>query len=216
MNVGSEIVGQMSRYMPETMARGILHYALRKNNITESELGNELTSNMISTLLKGIDLFVDEPDNCIMCKERLLTLSGKKAMPQDDVAVMVEIRHENDIVVARNHAKAIGESVGFSKADQVKIATAVSELSRNIVRYAGSGEIRISTMDAVGTRAIRIVASDRGPGIRDLDKIMAGQYRSKTGLGLGLLGCKRLMDEFGVETKPGQGTKITIRKFLEL
>ncbi|MBW2533183.1 MAG: ATP-binding protein, partial [Deltaproteobacteria bacterium] len=115
---------------------------------------------------------------------------------------MIPVNEERDIVTARNSGRALCAEVGFGMTDQVKVATAISELARNIVLYAGSGriELREITADAKG---IEIVARDDGPGIDNLDVVLAGAHRSKKGLGLGLLGTKRLMDYFDVETGPG-------------
>jgi len=100
--------------------------------------------------------------------------------------------------------------VGFGPTDQTKIATAVSEVSRNIYVYAQVGTV--SLLPLIGKKGLRIEARDRGPGIRDLRSILAGEYASRTGMGLGLRGCQRLMDRFEVETGRGKGTVVIMEK----
>ena len=102
---------------------------------------------------------------------------------------------------------------GFDSTEQIKIVTAVSELSRNIHSYVGEGEI-ILRAPPDGQRGIEIVALDDGPGIPNLDEILAGDYKSKSGMGLGLRGCKRLMTNFEVQTSPEAGTRVTMTKIL--
>ena len=126
---------------------------------------------------------------------------------------MIPVTEERDIVTARNDGRTLCAEVGFGMTDQVKVATAISELARNIVLYAGSGEIELREITAE-VRGIEIVARDQGPGIGNLDAVLAGAHRSQKGLGLGLLGTKRLMDYFDVQTGPDCGTTVTVRKFL--
>jgi serine/threonine-protein kinase RsbT len=125
---------------------------------------------------------------------------------------VIPVREEYDVVRARGEGKAISARLGFAAVMQVKIATAISELARNIVLYAGRGTvtIRALTKPAPG---IEVIAADEGPGIRDVEGVMSGTYRSKRGLGAGLRGTKKLMDHFEVETGK-TGTKVTIRKFM--
>jgi signal transduction histidine kinase/ActR/RegA family two-component response regulator len=124
------------------------------------------------------------------------------------------IRVEPDIVTCRQKTRKISRELGFDGQDQVRIATAVSELTRNVYQYAGKGEIAFFfSLEENQTLFIRV--SDNGTGIHDIDSILAGTYSSKTGMGVGLVGTKKLMDFFEVETAPGRGTTVTIGKKLE-
>jgi serine/threonine-protein kinase RsbT len=132
----------------------------------------------------------------------------------------IAIHGEDDIVLARSRAREIARLVGFGMVDQSRIATAVSELTRNIVRYAadGSGEVIIRQLagraDGAGSPGgIEIVAADEGPGIPDIELAMREGYTSGPGMGLGLPGTKRLMDEMEIESASGTGTVVTIRKW---
>jgi serine/threonine-protein kinase RsbT len=125
----------------------------------------------------------------------------------------IAVRSDVDIVEARVITRAMANRVGFSSTDQVLIATAVSEIARNIVEYALSGEILISSMDS-GRRGVEIVAKDEGPGIVDVARALEEGFTTSRGLGMGLPGARRLMDEFDVTSKVGQGTVVRMRKWL--
>ena len=103
---------------------------------------------------------------------------------------------------------------GFDETPSRMIATAVSELVRNILKYAGSGEIRLRRVKEPGRRGIEIEAADRGPGIADCKAAMDDHFSSGGTLGLGLPGVKRMMDEFSLESTPGEGTRVTVRKWI--
>jgi len=126
------------------------------------------------------------------------------------------IRGEDDIVNARQRARDIARQMGFGMVDQSRIATAVSELTRNVVRYATNarGEMRIGPVTSATSGAgLEIVVSDDGPGISDVEQAMRSGYTSGTGMGLGLSGTKRLMDEMEIDSAAGRGTRVTVRKW---
>jgi serine/threonine-protein kinase RsbT len=126
----------------------------------------------------------------------------------------IPIGSDVDIVVARQEGRALALRVGFSGADLTIIATAISELARNIVEYAKRGEILLSTADKGGKRGIVVVARDHGPGIPDIGKAMQDGYSTSRGLGLGLPGTRRLMDDFEIVSQVGEGTTVTARKWV--
>lgn len=123
----------------------------------------------------------------------------------------IEIKLENDVVLARQKARAIAAALKFDSQDQVRIATAVSEIARNTFQYGGGGvaEFRI---EQEPERMLVISLRDKGKGIGNLDEIMGGKYVSKTGMGQGMIGAKRLMDRFHVETRPSGGTTVVLGK----
>lgn len=124
------------------------------------------------------------------------------------------IRNDADIVLARQRVRAVASALGFSSTDQTLIATAVSELTRNILSYAKEGEVIVRTVAGLGRSGIEIVAEDQGPGIADLEAAMRDGYSTGGGLGLGLPGTKRLVDELVVDTRVNEGTRITVRKWV--
>jgi serine/threonine-protein kinase RsbT len=126
----------------------------------------------------------------------------------------VDIHTEWDIVAARQLGRNEAKRVGFGTVDQARITTAISELARNIYLYAGKGKIEIERHTEEGLYGITIIASDNGPGISDMRKVMEDGYSTSGGLGAGMPGVRRLMDEFKVDTEPGVGTNITATKWL--
>lgn len=119
----------------------------------------------------------------------------------------VQIRNEQDLVAARQRSRQIAALLGFDTQEQTRIATAVSEIARNAFRYGGGGRL-----DFIVDEGLEIRVTDKGEGISNLDEILAGRYRSATGMGLGIIGAQKLMDEFWIETAPGKGVSVTMRK----
>lgn len=124
----------------------------------------------------------------------------------------VTIRHEHDTVDARQRARQIARLLGFDAQDQTRISTAVSEIARNVFNYAGGGKVEYLVEGSTAPQLFIVKISDRGPGIRDLDAILEGRYESQTGMGLGIIGARRLMDQFQIESQPGKGTTIWLKK----
>lgn len=124
--------------------------------------------------------------------------------------VTVPIESEADVVTVRQRAHRLAELLGFERQDQTRIATAVSELARNAFSYAGGGRAEFILDPAPTPQVFHVRISDKGPGIADIQTILDGQYRSKSGMGLGILGARRLMDHFKIESKVGKGTTVEI------
>ena len=127
--------------------------------------------------------------------------------------IRVPIERDGDVVTARHAGRALAADIGFRGTDLTLIATAISEVARNIVVYAQRGEIRVSAALDGARRGIAIVAHDDGPGIPDIELAMRDGYSTGKSLGLGLSGARRLMDEFEIVSKVGVGTTITMRKW---
>ena len=117
-------------------------------------------------------------------------------------------------MTARQRGRALAAALGFSGSDLTVIATAISELARNIIEYATTGEIVLSQEDSDGRPGIVIVARDEGPGIPDLSRALSAGYSTGPGLGLGLPGVRRLMDDFVITSDAGRGTTVSVRKWL--
>ncbi|HEY4578450.1 MAG TPA: anti-sigma regulatory factor [Savagea sp.] len=126
----------------------------------------------------------------------------------------VEIITEWDVVAARQLGRDEAKAVGFGTVDQARITTAISELARNIYLYAGTGKIEIERIDEGHRKGLRIVSADNGPGIPDLRKVMEDGFTTSGGLGAGMPGVRRLVDEFKIETEIGEGTTITAVKWV--
>lgn len=123
------------------------------------------------------------------------------------------IRSDLDIVTARTVARDIARMQGFGAIDQARIATAVSELARNIFLYAQTGDVTARTIEQNGRKGIELQFRDDGPGITDLDQAMQDGFTTSRGMGKGLPGARRLMDDFDIKTQAGAGTTITCRKW---
>lgn len=128
--------------------------------------------------------------------------------------VRIPIASDADIVAARQFGRDLATEIGFSQTDTTLIATAISEVARNITTYAGSGEIVCETIERNERHGLLVVAVDEGPGIADLERALQDGFTTGQGMGLGLPGAKRLMDEFEIESAPGRGTKVVMRKWL--
>lgn len=132
----------------------------------------------------------------------------------NDFDVVVRITREEDIAIARQMAKQLAQELSFSLADVTKVATAVSELARNIYRYAQTGKIMIrKRLEESGGPIIQVVAADRGPGIENVDRVLTKGYTTyERSLGIGLSGVRRLMDFFEIASKVGTGTVVRVEK----
>jgi serine/threonine-protein kinase RsbT len=125
----------------------------------------------------------------------------------------VLIRTDADILSARQSARGLSATLGISSIDQTLLATAISEIARNILTYARAGEILLSVRTDGVRRGVQVIARDEGPGIEDLELAMRDGYSSSGSLGLGLPGANRIMDEFAVRSEAGRGTTITMTKW---
>jgi serine/threonine-protein kinase RsbT len=125
----------------------------------------------------------------------------------------VPIAADVDIVTARQQGRDLADRMGCSSIESTMIATAISEIARNIMSHAGRGEIAISAVAIDGRNAIEVVARDEGPGIADIERAMQDGYSTGPGLGLGLPGAVRLMDHFEVRSEPEVGTTVIMRKW---
>jgi serine/threonine-protein kinase RsbT len=130
-----------------------------------------------------------------------------------DGEIRVAINSDQDIVVARQKGRALATELGFASGDATLIATAISELARNIVSYARKGQITLQKVNGEDRQGLLIVASDNGPGIPDVRQALRDGFSTSGSLGLGLPGVRRLMDEFQITSLPGQGTTVAVKKW---
>jgi signal transduction histidine kinase len=125
----------------------------------------------------------------------------------------LQLRHDQDVVLARQRARQIAGHLGFDHQDQVRLATAVSEIARNAVQYAGGGWAQFE-LDSEARPSLVVRVDDSGPGIPHLDQVLAGRYQSTTGLGVGVMGARRLCDAFSIQADSGQGTSVVLSHLL--
>ncbi|MGH9744171.1 MAG: anti-sigma regulatory factor [Candidatus Acidiferrum sp.] len=131
--------------------------------------------------------------------------------PAQEIRVL--INSDQDIVLARQRGRSLAADLGFSPGDATLIATAISELARNIVSYARKGVITLRAIQVSGRQGILVVASDEGPGIANIEQAMRDGFSTSGSLGLGLPGVKRIMDEFEIRSRSGRGTSVAVKKW---
>ena len=196
------ILAILNRYLSKVNATVALDRALSRVDLNASSLQDHHVSTLIPQLERTLNLFVE--------RGRLPHLLGElqkhtDARPRVEASV-IEIISEADLSYARTQARQMCQDLGLSSLARQKVVTLVSELARNIVLYAQAGTL-VLTPHLEPRKRIVVRATDGGPGISNLDAILAGEYKSKTGMGMGLRGCKRLANRFEIETGK-QGTRI--------
>ena len=209
MNELDDIRALLERYLSPLIARPMLQKALRERNLTPERFKDGDAYKICPLLQRGMSLFVAEFDRDRALRE--LSELCERTQPGAEPC-QIHIDSENDISVVRNEARRICEEVGAGSYTIQKVTTIVSELARNIVSYANRGTLEIVPIVGQGRRII-LRAADSGPGIPNLELVLSGRYRSKTGLGRGLLGTKRLSDHFDVATGAG-GTLVVAEVLL--
>jgi serine/threonine-protein kinase RsbT len=135
------------------------------------------------------------------------------ATPSSDSQAWISINSDADIVRARQVGRELASKGGCSPTDLTMVATAISEIARNIVTYARGGEMEMRLTEHRGRPCLRIVATDEGPGIEDIDRALQDGFTTGAGLGLGLPGTRRLVDEFSITSQPGRGTRVVMYKW---
>lgn len=135
------------------------------------------------------------------------------APSRDSEVVTIPISTDADIVQARQVGRKMAAAAGCGSTDLTMVATAISEIARNILTHAGGGDVELQLVEENGRRSLLITARDEGPGIVDVDKALEDGYTTGGGLGLGLPGARRLMDEFTIITEPRRGTTVIMRKW---
>lgn len=138
-------------------------------------------------------------------------MAANSTKPEIETHVLVS--SDTEIVSARRQGRSLAERMGFSASDATLVATAISELARNILHYAGNGEILLGKVNGKDRVGIAIIARDQGPGIEDVELAARDGFSTSGGLGLGLPGVRRIMDEFTIDSSMGNGTTVTIVKW---
>jgi len=215
----SEVVGALRAYFSEPIAKGLLTSTLRRARLSDGELDGAHLGPAIHALERALPMYIADKrrrDECIARLRQLAPADGADAPPREAAAqasTTIRVESTEDVTNAREAGRDIARQAGFNALEQTKIATAISELARNILQYAGRGHVEMTVLDEAPA-GIQIRALDRGPGIPDVGLVMSDAYRSRTGLGMGLKGTKRLMDVFEIDSVVGQGTTVLARKYL--
>jgi serine/threonine-protein kinase RsbT len=215
--IEQKILVALGRYMSKILARSVLALAIECAKVDLRTLTPSQKRNLINEVARGIRLYVQgesHQDECLAALNDVID-APRTSRPAKPIGtrVTIPVDVEADIVAARTMGREVCRELGFSPAGQIKVATAISELARNIIQYAGYGTIVVASIDAAPT-GVEVVASDNGPGIADLEHVLGGSYVSKLGMGIGLKGVQKLMDECDIKTDPSTGTVVTARKYL--
>ncbi len=201
-------------YVSSITADSILKAALRRAGVAAGDLDERgIDEAVVREIGRGLSLFLSSEADLRESLAKLSALVTPRVGASGRAPITIDILTETSIVDARLQARASARGLGFDRTDQARITTVVSELARNIFSYAGTGRIVLSELGAPRA-GLGIVATDAGPGIPNLSQILVGNYRSRTGMGLGILACKRLMDAFEITSAAGKGTTVRLAKFL--
>jgi serine/threonine-protein kinase RsbT len=200
-------MGVLMGYVSKPTAQSILNVARQRTGVTGAQLTREQLRDMLDALERSLLFYVGDPNQARSCRRALEGLASPTSGPAHRGALVLKIRVEDDVARARSEARQLAVVLGCTQVGQTRLMTAVSELARNIVQYAGGGEVELTPVSKPA--GVQIVATDRGPGIPNLDRIMTGNYRSRLGMGLGLRGVKKLAERFDVRTEPGRGTTVS-------
>ncbi len=221
------VIEALKGYFSVPIARALVLSTVRRAKLEGAPLEGRAMAQMVTALEHALPMYIADASRRSECVGRLQKLVPASAAPVDSgprsvklvpasnpmiASTVIQVMTADDVANACEVGRDIARRVGFPNVMQTKIATAIAELARNILLYAISGEVRIAAVESP-RRGIEVAANDRGPGIADLELVMTGNYRSRTGMGMGLRGAKRLMDTFEIETAPA-GTNVLTRKFL--
>jgi serine/threonine-protein kinase RsbT len=237
-DLSEPLIRILTCYVSSPTAQSIVKLARQRANVTAVRLDRPRLAEMFAPIERNLRLFVVEPSKVAECCAAIQELIGGRSPLAEPSSVrsgapasarspepssvrsgapasarsfipplLVQIRVEDDIARARSEARDLASVMAFSVVGRTRLVTAVSELARNIVLYAREGQIEL--LPVASPAGITVTASDRGPGIANLEQIMVGDYKSRLGMGLGLRGVKRLADRFEIHTAPGQGTTVS-------
>lgn len=218
-DLSNDIENVIKNYVGEIIARSIAISSIKTSGVDSDVISTKDLNKLKSHIGVGVRLYLKDEAReaeCLSLVGSVLTrfVANRRAFRNVSARKRVDIDKESDIVTARSRGMEVCRSMGFSHSMQIRVATTISELARNIVRYAQEGYIEINSLEG-SMEGIEIIAKDEGPGIENIDDILGGRYQSKTGLGKGLVGVKRLMDEFRLTSQPGKGTMVEVKKYME-
>jgi serine/threonine-protein kinase RsbT len=206
------LLDTLEQRLSPVVAKAILDMSILRAEVSLDQMEPGDGEKLLRQIEYGMRSFVRDPVHAKQCMQRLAGLLTGGEPGTNERQAVVRVHEEADILSARNAGWRICSQLGFSPAIQMKVATAISELARNIVYYAGDGEVRIVSLETM-PRGIEVVAKDSGHGIANLEQVLAGQRSSKKKIGMGLRGTKQMVDEFDVQTGVDQGTRVTLRVF---
>lgn len=204
-----EVHRELSQHTSEGNCRAVIAACAAACGVAQPALGPDHLPIIAAQVDRMFTVFGVHPDAKGRCIDSLRA-AARRAEHRNEIVIPIDV--ENDVITARNKGKDICHELGFSEVAYVKVATAISELARNILKYAGKGQIALRRLS--GEReGLEVIATDQGPGIADVELVLSPRYRSRTGMGVGLRGSRRVMDHFEISSKVGSGTTIVLRKY---
>lgn len=224
-DASEDVLEVLRGYFSAPIAKAIVSTTLKK-----VAPGKALDAQSLPVVCEALErvlpAYISDSTKRSACVSALRHMSGAKAeshapgaesdqarLPDSVTTTRVHVRTEEDAANAADVGKDLCRTLGFSDLDQTKVATIIAELARNILHYAKTGEVAVSVL-STPRRGIEVIAKDKGPGITNIDLVMSTQFKSKTGMGMGLKGSKRIMDFFDLQSTVGEGTTVVVRKFL--
>jgi serine/threonine-protein kinase RsbT len=213
-DASAALLTALQQTFPAPLANTLLMVARQRSNLPTGDLAGERLTCVLSALESSLGAYLADSARRRQCVSALQRVGSDYGglLATEQVPWIVPLGSERDIPVVTEAARSCAKHLRMSVLGQTKLMTATAEIARNVVQYAKSGEFRFA-ISAKPRPNVLVIATDRGPGIADLKKVMSPQYVSKTGMGIGLQGAKRLVDEFNVESAPGQGTTVTFRRY---
>jgi serine/threonine-protein kinase RsbT len=204
-----EVYRELSQHLSPPNCRALIAACAAMAGVAQSALGPDHLPMIAAQVDRTFAVFGVPPDVKVRCIVNLRA-AARRAEHRNETLILVT--RESDVVTARNAGKDICRELGFGEVSYVKAVTAISELARNILKYAGKGQIALRRLS--GERdGIEIIATDQGPGIADVELVLSPRYRSKSGMGVGLRGTRWLMDYFEINSTVGSGTTVIFRKY---
>jgi len=220
-----EVLGVLRSLFSPPIAKAILSTAMKKV-APGKPLDSESLPALCEALERVLPAYVSDSGRRASCVGELRRIAGDTrpasspapsiqpgAQKPGYTTTRINIRTVEDAANAADVGRDVSRHLGFSELDQTKIATVIAELARNILHYAMTGEVAVTSLPGA-RRGVEVVARDKGPGIANIELVMSTQFKSKTGMGMGLKGSKRIMDSFDLQSKPGEGTTVIVRKFV--
>lgn len=213
----------LSRYFSPPLAATLLKITVRREQLSDCEVGTVGANRLADALDRTLPSYLGEAEkrrSCVAELRRALASNDVGASQRDSGGFQrcgeFPILREDDLHHLSQTLRGLLGETGFSALDQTKFLTAASELVRNILQYARTGHVAVSRSRRGGNEraGLELVASDNGPGIADVGHVLSSNYRSKSGMGIGLKGARRLVDEFELDSRPGRGTRVAIRKYV--
>ena len=213
-DAGPALLAVLEQNFAPIVARTLLMVARRRAGCPSEAISRSDLPAVVRALEDSLPAYVADAGRRRACEESLRATLGRSGPPSNpSPRTRVPVNSDADLRLVTDTVRSLARQAGMSVLDQTKMMTASAELARNILQYADSGEFQVWILDNP-RKGLGISAVDHGPGIADVAKVMSPSYVSRTGMGIGLQGAKRLVDEFEIDSSASKGTSVTLRKYV--